>query len=62
MQIVKIKLPDFSYAASTYYTLASSEAATNLARYDGIRYGGEDIEQWERHVRIHAGGSMGDCV
>ena len=37
--LVDIELPHSQYAVATYYILASSEAASNLARYDGVRYG-----------------------
>lgn len=35
----EISMPHTEYAVATYYLLASSEASSNLARYDGIRYG-----------------------
>lgn len=38
-QIVETSLPTFDYALSAYYIIASAEAASNLSRYDGIRYG-----------------------
>ena len=38
-EIVDISLPNTDYAISTYYLIAPSEAATNLARYDGVSYG-----------------------
>lgn len=38
-EIKRIKLPMSEYALSVYYILASSEASSNLARFDGIRYG-----------------------
>lgn len=38
-QVVDISLPNTDYAISTYYLIAPAEAATNLARYDGVSYG-----------------------
>jgi aspartyl-tRNA(Asn)/glutamyl-tRNA(Gln) amidotransferase subunit A len=39
VKLVKLDLPSLKYAVATYYILATAEASTNLARYDGVRYG-----------------------
>ncbi|MFV2020320.1 Asp-tRNA(Asn)/Glu-tRNA(Gln) amidotransferase subunit GatA [Micromonospora sp. LOL_023] len=38
-EIVEISCPHFSYALPAYYLIAPSECSSNLARYDGVRYG-----------------------
>jgi aspartyl-tRNA(Asn)/glutamyl-tRNA(Gln) amidotransferase subunit A len=38
-QVCEVSLPHSPYAVPTYYIVAPAEAAANLARYDGVRYG-----------------------
>jgi aspartyl-tRNA(Asn)/glutamyl-tRNA(Gln) amidotransferase subunit A len=38
-EVIDIELPHAPYAISTYYFVATAEASSNLARFDGVRYG-----------------------
>ncbi|MFB6138673.1 MAG: amidase family protein [Halobacteriaceae archaeon] len=37
--VQEVSLPSLEYAVAAYYVIATSEASSNLARYDGVRYG-----------------------
>jgi len=49
--VQEVSLPHTEYGIATYYILATAEASSNLARYDGIRYGYRaDVQQIRREL------------
>ncbi|GAA3853179.1 Asp-tRNA(Asn)/Glu-tRNA(Gln) amidotransferase subunit GatA [Celeribacter arenosi] len=62
-EIVEISLPHTKYALPAYYVIAPAEASSNLARYDGVRYGhraklaqGEGIDDMYEKTRAEGFG------
>ncbi len=55
---VEISLPHSEYALATYYILATSEASSNLARYDGVKYGfrAEGKDLMDMYMKTRAAG------
>jgi len=52
-EIVEISLPHTAYALAAYYLIMPSEASSNLARYDGIRYGMSDQEKSKNLIEVY---------
>ncbi len=55
-EIMDVSLPSLEYAVSAYYLISSAEAASNLSRFDGIKYGfrsglGEDFNDLIKNSR-----------
>ncbi len=56
-EVREVSLPHSKYAVPTYYIVAPAEAASNLARFDGVRYGlrrlkdGDDVADMYRRTR-----------
>lgn len=59
-EIVEISLPHSKYALPTYYIIAPAEASSNLARYDGVRYGlrvdGNSLDEMYENTRAEGFG------
>jgi aspartyl-tRNA(Asn)/glutamyl-tRNA(Gln) amidotransferase subunit A len=60
-EIVDVSLPHTRYALPAYYIVAPAEASSNLARYDGVRYGrrveGRDIAEMYERTRAEGFGA-----
>jgi aspartyl-tRNA(Asn)/glutamyl-tRNA(Gln) amidotransferase subunit A len=60
-EIVDVSLPHTKYGLATYYIVAPAEASSNLARYDGVRFGsrqnGEDLRDLYERTRAEGFGA-----
>ena len=60
-KVREVSLPHTRYAVATYYLICTAEASSNLARYDGVRYGrrvgGDDLGEMYRRTRSEGFGS-----
>lgn len=72
-EIVDISLPSTQYALPTYYLIAPAEASSNLARYDGVRFGlrvdGKSLDEMYTNTRTEGFGRevkrrimIGTCI
>lgn len=72
-EIVEISLPSTMYALPTYYLIAPAEASSNLARYDGVRFGlrvdGNSLDEMYVNTRTEGFGKevkrrimIGTCI
>src|SRR5205085_1949228 len=59
-EVVEVSLPHTRYALPAYYIIAPAEASSNLARYDGMRFGlrvdGRDLTEVYEETRAHGFG------
>lgn len=63
-EVVSVSMPSMRYALAAYYVTCTSEASSNLARYDGVRYGpgGETAKPWHDAFTAVRSANFGDEV
>jgi len=65
-EVIDISLPDTSFSIASYYVIATSEASSNLERYDGIRYGyrfkgtGDNVPFYNNNIKYSANNNDND--
>ena len=52
-EIIEINMPHLDYAIAAYYVIATAEASSNLARYDGVHYGHRS-EKAENYIEVYS--------
>ena len=62
-EIIPVSLPHTKYALPAYYIIAPAEASSNLARYDGVRYGArQEASSLDEMYELTRGNGFGDEV
>lgn len=63
-ELVTVSMPSLKYAVSAYYLISSAEAASNLSRFDGIKYGyrADDAESYGELIKKTRSEGFGDEV
>ncbi|AWD32848.1 Glutamyl-tRNA(Gln) amidotransferase subunit A [Candidatus Fokinia solitaria] len=63
-KLIEISLPLMEYALPVYYIIAPAEASSNLARYDGVRYGTplQNTGDFHESISMHRGKYLGEEV
>ncbi|CDA73204.1 glutamyl-tRNA(Gln) amidotransferase subunit A [Ruminococcus sp. CAG:579] len=63
-ELIDCSMPSLKYAIPAYYLISSAEAASNLSRYDGIKYGhrAKDADSYEELIKHSRSEGFGDEV
>ncbi len=63
-EVGEVSLQSFKYCLAAYYVIAMSEASSNLARYDGVRYGHglDKLNSWSKYFSKVRAEGFGDEV